>query len=335
MGGLMSRLSAGIISLLGFVPPWTVAVHAGVAGGGPDCAPENGDVNGDGKIDLGDPITILGHLFLGGPTDLLPFCASPGPSRGLPATGQTKCHNPDGSEVPCDSASCPGQDGAYALGCPMEGRFVDKGDGTVVDTCTGLQWQQTTGAQTVTWCEALAYCEGLSFAGHDDWRLPNVRELESLVDYGRNAPPLDPVFTVAGHISSWSSTGLVSNTASAWHVVFAGGNGGGVLAASPKSNRFSARAVRAGAAVGQEGGGVCAPENGDVNGDGKIDLGDPIMVLGHLFLGGPTELLAFCAPPGATHELPATGQKKCHAAAGLEVSCSNATCPGQDAAYGL
>jgi hypothetical protein len=37
----------------------------------------------------------------------------------------------------------------------------------------------------VAWCAALSYCEGLTLAGSDDWRLPNVRELESLIDYGR------------------------------------------------------------------------------------------------------------------------------------------------------
>src|SRR6185295_7572041 len=48
-----------------------------------------------------------------------------------------------------------------------------------------------------TWCGALAYCEGLTLAGHDDWRLPNVMELVSLVDYGRSQPAIEPLFETA------------------------------------------------------------------------------------------------------------------------------------------
>lgn len=77
--------------------------------------------------------------------------------------------------------------------------FVDNGDGTITDTATGLMWQTTDDGTTRDWEEALAYCEDLSFAGHDDWRLPTVKELQSLVDYGRspqttNSPAIDPLF---------------------------------------------------------------------------------------------------------------------------------------------
>src|SRR4030095_14070418 len=127
------------------------------------------------------------------------------------------------------------QDGQYAAGCPSEGRFVDNGDGTVTDHCTGLMWQKDTadtngdgqtpddGSDALPWCAALAYCENLSFAGHDDWRLPNVRELESIVDYGGVRSSIDPVF---GALSSvyWSSTTIAGNPPIAWHVDFVSGD---------------------------------------------------------------------------------------------------------------
>lgn len=68
-------------------------------------------------------------------------------------------------------------------------------------------------------CTALAYCENLPFAGHDDWRLPNIRELQSIVDYGRFFPSIDPVF---GALSTgyWSSSSRVDVPGYAWYVNF-------------------------------------------------------------------------------------------------------------------
>ena len=135
--------------------------------------------------------------------------------------------------IDCTSGTCAGQDGLYATGCPSVGRFVDNGDGTVTDTCTGLMWQKDTadvngdgeisegrgGGDQVRWCEALAYCDNLSFAGHDNWRLPNVRELQSVVDYGRSHPAIDPVFGAASWFY-WSSTSVANDPRDAWSVVF-------------------------------------------------------------------------------------------------------------------
>lgn len=56
-------------------------------------------------------------------------------------------------------------------------------NGTVTDAYTGLIWEQNSSEKALTWEEALAYCENLSLAGNTDWRLPNINELNSLVDY--------------------------------------------------------------------------------------------------------------------------------------------------------
>jgi len=75
----------------------------------------------------------------------------------------------------------------YVRGNPAYGRnqFKDNGDGTVTDTASGLIWQQADSGKGMDWPSALAYAAGLKLAGHDDWRLPNAKELQSIVDYTR------------------------------------------------------------------------------------------------------------------------------------------------------
>jgi arylsulfatase A-like enzyme len=60
--------------------------------------------------------------------------------------------------------------------------YVNNGDGTITDLDTGLMWSQLPGAST-TWDAALSYAENLSLGGFSDWRLPNVKELQTLTDY--------------------------------------------------------------------------------------------------------------------------------------------------------
>ena len=78
--------------------------------------------------------------------------------------------------------------------------FTDNGNGTVTDSATGLMWQQSDSGEGMAWGEALAYAESLDLGGHDDWRLPNTKELQSIVDYTRSpgsssSAAIDPVFT--------------------------------------------------------------------------------------------------------------------------------------------
>ncbi len=106
--------------------------------------------------------------------------------------------------------------------------LIDNGDGTVTDTSTGLMWQQSdsqnydNGVYTPrTWEQALDYCETLTLADHDDWRLPTIKELRSLVDYSRYNPAIDTV-KFPGALSSWywSSTTHAYNVNYAWGVGF-------------------------------------------------------------------------------------------------------------------
>jgi hypothetical protein len=79
--------------------------------------------------------------------------------------------------------------------------YIDNGDSTVTDIVTGLMWEQKTddgGSRdkdiTYTWKDALAYCENLLLGGYSDWRLPNPKELERLVDLGASSPAVDTMY---------------------------------------------------------------------------------------------------------------------------------------------
>jgi len=78
-------------------------------------------------------------------------------------------------------------------------KFTDNGDGSISDLATGLMWQKSDDGITRNWKEALLYSENLELANFNDWRLPNAKELQSIVDYTRspqtsNSPAIDPIF---------------------------------------------------------------------------------------------------------------------------------------------
>lgn len=70
--------------------------------------------------------------------------------------------------------------------------FTDNGDGTVDDAATGRTWQRADDGERREWADALAYCEALQLGDHDDWRLPDSKELQSIVDYDKpDIPAID------------------------------------------------------------------------------------------------------------------------------------------------
>ena len=105
--------------------------------------------------------------------------------------------------------------------------MIDNGNGTVTDEATGLIWQQETiPNNTMSWRQALSYCERLNLGGHTDWRLPTIKELISLVDYRRHNPAIDTAYFLTAVVSSlyWSSTTYASDTLLAWSVYFYNGH---------------------------------------------------------------------------------------------------------------
>ncbi len=77
--------------------------------------------------------------------------------------------------------------------------FIANGDNTITDQATGLMWMQPDSTKAMNWEEALAYAQASTHADHDDWRLPNAKELQYIVDYTRSpatsdSPAIDPIF---------------------------------------------------------------------------------------------------------------------------------------------
>jgi hypothetical protein len=96
-------------------------------------------------------------------------------------TGQTTCYSNDDA-IPCPAEGEPfyGQDAQYPDNARTFNEYELSGDAVVEDSLTGLMWAKDF-AEDLTWTEALEYCDNLEYASSDDWRLPNIHELNSLV----------------------------------------------------------------------------------------------------------------------------------------------------------
>ena len=177
-----------------------------------------GDFDSDGDVD-GSDLAVFAADF--GRTDCPSSVAAP-----VERTGQTTSY-------------ATGDDGDLEKGVAWpHPRFTDNGDGTVTDNLTGLIWLKNANCfGTRSWSEALTDCNNLadgacgltdgSVAG--DWRLPNVKELQSLIHHGVYLPILpdtagtgkwtegDPFSGVQSSVY-WSATTMARNTGVAWYV---------------------------------------------------------------------------------------------------------------------
>ncbi len=183
---------------------------------------------------------------------LLPISVQAVDWNPLPDSGQTTCYDTAGNILePCPEIGQPlyGQDGQYS-GLAMF--FTDNGNGTVTDSNTGLVWQQNTAdtdyngsvnsSDQLPWQDALDYCANLFFAGHNNWHLPEIFELRSLVESDRYNPAIDRVFSCNSSIY-WSATSLAAaNTANAWGQDFDTGRSVAAL----KSDSLYVRCIRTG-----------------------------------------------------------------------------------------
>jgi hypothetical protein len=108
-------------------------------------------------------------------------------------------------------------------------RFTDNSNGTVTDNLTGLIWLKNANCdRTKTWADALTYCNNLAHgacgltdgSSAGDWRLPNVKELQSLIDFDNSDPalPTGNPFTDVQSFVYWSSTTYADDTPYAWEV---------------------------------------------------------------------------------------------------------------------
>jgi hypothetical protein len=182
----------------------------------------------------------------------------------FPDTAQSICYN-DAGIIACPSSGQPfyGQDASYASSASTMSftlyNGVDWGgtatSSVTVDNRTGLMWVTNpddacatcpggfVSSGTFTWLQALTQCEGISYAGFSDWRLPNVLELHSIMDFNRVNPAVNlTYFPNTQGADYWTSTTYLPSTSNAWHLPF--GNGG--MYYSLKTGRIFVRCVRGG-----------------------------------------------------------------------------------------
>ena len=126
---------------------------------------------------------------------------------------------------------------------------VNAAQGTVLDQQTGLTWKRCVEGRSGTLCDAgstaylnwgaaLRRAEASAFAGYKDWRLPNSKELESLVEVACYAPALNAtVFPNDPQTVVWASSPLANDAYYAWYVYFDLGN-------SSRDYRYNDNAVR-------------------------------------------------------------------------------------------
>lgn len=136
----------------------------------------------------------------------------------LVASGQTTLYNNDGDVINSilTGEAFYGQDANYLKGESMS--YTNNSNGTVTDNNTGLIWEEVPVPDGLTWDEAVEYCDNLELAGHDDWRMPNIKELFSISDFSSGWPYLNTnYFTLAtGEVGKdeqyWSSNKYVGTT---------------------------------------------------------------------------------------------------------------------------
>jgi len=129
------------------------------------------------------------------------------------------------------------------LSAMLSAEFTRDANGIVTDSSTGLVWQDDSIGTTTTWQNAIDRCEALSLGGHEDWRMPNIRELTSLVDDTKSEPSIDDVFESTASNYYWSSTSDASGSNAAWRVTFSSGH---QYYYGVKSSSYYVRCVRAG-----------------------------------------------------------------------------------------
>ncbi len=165
-------------------------------------------------------------------------------SQPLKRTGQTKSYDEDGNEIDTSLAR---DDGHYQTGVDFNYTRDDTKQ-IVTDHITGLQWQDDANAGSVTkqWLTddnydkcandgndtacydtsgdtAATYCNNLTLGGYTDWRLPAAKELDGIVDYGRQNPAIAPTFQHTVSDRYWSSSTYEGHPGGAWGVFFYSG----------------------------------------------------------------------------------------------------------------
>jgi hypothetical protein len=262
-GGLACTAGCGLDTsgCVPFVPP--------ACGNGALDAPEQCDGTALGGATCGSlGFTLGGTLAC---TAGCGFDTSGCASQRFPESGQTVVYGADKNDGIAGPVAV-SDDGTVQAGQSLA--YVDNGDGTITDRATGLMWEKKSdddglhdkdkeyrwsgdGTQETIWdwLEDVNAEGGTGFAGRNDWRIPNAKELQSLVSYGRVNPAVEPAFHTActggctvltcsctAASGYWSSTTFAGDPSFAWVV----GSPAGNVILDFKGFNFVVRAVRGG-----------------------------------------------------------------------------------------
>ncbi|MBI5635000.1 MAG: SBBP repeat-containing protein [Nitrospirae bacterium] len=128
----------------------------------------------------------------------------------LPQTGQTLCYDTNGLYINCTGT---GQDGDWKAGAALPYPRLTDGTGPeadcLIDNLTGRMWVKSPYITTGKWQVAIDYAKGLNLCGYTDWRMPNIIELESIVE-------IDRTFVCSN--TYWSSTTYSNSPGVAWYL---------------------------------------------------------------------------------------------------------------------
>ena len=227
-----------------------------------------GDLNGDGSVTVDEILVVVNTSLNGCNAPPTATATQPAPATATPTPSATVT-----STVPPTRTATPSR---TATATP---RFIDNGNGTITDTTTGLMWEKKGNAgglhgiddgATFTWSSSgstgpngtvfnfIAALNAGNFAGHRDWRLPTLEELQTIVSTSGTTPGrpvVPPAFdkdclpgcnftqcSCTKALNHWTLTIDVTNNQRAWYVLFNTGQSGTGL----KTLAFWARAVRGG-----------------------------------------------------------------------------------------
>jgi hypothetical protein len=135
-----------------------------------------------------------------------------------------------------DSAKC-------VRGTALSGTLTASDSGlTVYDSRTNLTWQRTVDGTKYAWLDAISYCNSLSLESMAGWRLPTVKELQTLIDVGngKNPPTISPLFPTGHEVDMWTASPSPATPSSSYTVNMFNGSS----VSQPTSNLLQIRCVR-------------------------------------------------------------------------------------------
>ncbi|MEI6791064.1 MAG: DUF1566 domain-containing protein, partial [Myxococcaceae bacterium] len=144
--------------------------------------------------------------------------AEPSLSESLTSSSSLSPTRPNGLFAACYNAG-----GIYADATNQASRYTVS-NGVVTDTLTQIQWEQNASSGTMNWTDAARYCTGRNTGGLTGWHVPNIGELQTLVDFTITAPSINATFFSAMPLASfWSSTLDTGYSGNSWELLFASG----------------------------------------------------------------------------------------------------------------